>query len=245
MKFAVTLSLMLAMVVSQAETTREISLPLIVGLQRADIYILQVTKTPAAVLVLSPGFNGDGKSLVENFAWQQFAEQHNLDLVGLSFASNGDLLRKGQGYYYPSQGSGQLLLSGIDEALGRQLPLLLYGFSGGAHFTSGFATWKPERVLGWCAYSAEWWEKPLSGRASPPGLVICGAEDERYGASLLYFKQGRALGKPWLWLSVPQNGHSNASPAEKFVRNYFAALLDSNGLTNQGAMGRYRSQDES
>jgi pimeloyl-ACP methyl ester carboxylesterase len=185
-------------------------------------------------LVLSPGFNGNGRSWIENRDWQLFAEQHNLALVGLSFASEGDLLRKGQGYYYPSQGAGQVFLDGVDNALGESLPLLLYGFSGGAHFTSGFAAWKPERVMGWCAYSAEWWEKPVANNASPPGLVICGDEDERYGASLLYFKQGRALGKPWLWLSIHQNGHSIASSSENFVRTYFASLLEAKGVRDKG-----------
>jgi len=234
MKLATALTFILAVGLSRADGIKEISLPLVPGLQRADIYVLQLTEHPVAVLVLSPGFNGDGKQWIENRVWQQFAEQRNLALVGLSFASDGNLLQKGQGYYYPSQGSGQLLLDGIDQAFHQSLPLLLYGFSGGAHFTSGFATWKPERVLGWCAYSAEWWEKPAAGDSSPPGLVICGDEDERYGASLLYFKQGRALGKPWLWLSVAQNGHSIATPAENFVRDYFAALLDSEGPTNRG-----------
>jgi hypothetical protein len=104
--------------------------------------------------------------------------------------------------------------------------LLLYGFSGGAHFTSGFAESKPERVLGWCAYSAEWWDKPIPTKIAPPGLVICGNEDERLGASLIYFKQGRALGKPWLWVGVPGNDHAVSLQAEDFIRRYFAALLN-------------------
>jgi len=224
----------LGMGISQAEEIEKISLPLIRGLQRADVYVLKSTRHPAAILVLNPGFNGNGKDWIQNPVWQEFARNHNLGLVGLSFASDGEQLRKGQGYYYPAQGSGQLLLDGIRHAFDPDIPLLLYGFSGGAHFTSGFVEWKPECVMGWCAYSAEWWDKPSSSTTSPPGIIACGDEDERYGASLTYFKQGRALGRPLLWISVPKNGHSISPPVEDFVRHYFATLLEANGSTTSG-----------
>jgi pimeloyl-ACP methyl ester carboxylesterase len=217
-----------------ADQIEKISLPLIPDLQRADIYVVKVTENPGAVLVLSPGFNGNGKDWLKKPEWQSFARENNLSLVGLSFASNGDLLRKGRGYYYPEQGSGQLLLDGIRQAFGSDLPLLLYGFSGGAHFTSGFADWKPERILGWCAYSAEWWTDPTSNVCSPPGLVVCGDEDERYGASLTYFKKGRALGKPWLWISVAKNNHAISSAAEDFIRHYMVAALRLATLKDSG-----------
>jgi len=218
----------------QAESAIEkISLPLIPDLQRADLYVIKLTETPAAILVLCPGFNGNGKKWVQNPLWQKFAQDHNLDLVGLSFASDGERLKKGHGYYYPSQGSGQLLLNGLNREFDPKLPLLLYGFSGGAHFASGFAEWKPERVLGWCAYSAEWWTKPVANPICPPGLVVCGLKDERYGASLLYFKQGRALHKPWLWLSAPRTGHQIYPPAEDFVRDYFASILHNTSPSGQ------------
>ena len=217
-----------------AEGIEKISLPPIHDLQRADLYVLKLTEQPVGILVLSPGCNGNGKDWVQNPVWQQFAREHNLDLVGVSFASDVSLLTSGRGYYYARQGSGQLLLDGLRHIFHQDLPLILYGFSGGAHFTSRFAEWKPERVLAWCAYSAGWWDKPSSNSASPPGLVVCGDEDERYGASLMYFKQGRASEKPWLWISVPENGHSISAPVEDFVRHYFAALLRTNGQTTSG-----------
>jgi hypothetical protein len=54
------------------------------------------------------------------------------------------------------------------------------------------------------------------------------------GASLVYFKQGRSLGKPWLWLCAPKTGHSIYPPAEDFIRDYFAAILGSNGVIPSG-----------
>ena len=112
------------------------------------------------------------------------------------------------------------------------MPLILYGFSGGAQFASRFEEWMPEKVIAWCAYSAGWWDLPSrnavaapSGFLRPPGIVACGEDDPRYGASMIYFKQGRAVGKPWLWISLAHTGHSASSVLDDFVAKYFAAVL--------------------
>jgi hypothetical protein len=135
---------------------------------RADVYVWSPVAAPKAVLVLSPGMNGNGQAMIQQRAWQQFARKNRLGLVGLSFASDMELLLNGKGYYYVAQGSGELLLHGIEKIFGKaNLPLLMYGFSGGAHFTSRFEEWKPERVLTWCTYSAGWWDRPMSSSACP------------------------------------------------------------------------------
>jgi len=193
---------------------------------RADLYYVKPAGNPKAALVLAPGCNGDGKTLVYDPVWQKFAQEHDLCLVGLSFASNSSDLRDGRGYYYAAQGSGKLLLDGIRRILGQDVPLLLYGFSGGAHFTARFVEWQPQRVVSWCAYSAGWWDKPSPSKTTPPGIVACGVEDERLGASLTYFKQGRALSRPWLWIAVAENKHSPNKDVEMFVRDYFGAILE-------------------
>ena len=225
MRFWVLLIWALVAPLLYGQEIERISLPLIDGMQRADLYELKPTESVVGVLVLCPGFNEKGDGFLRDPAWQEFARQHHLGLVGLSFASEKALLRNGEGYYYASKGSGQILLDGIQQMFGGTPPLLLFGFSGGAHFTSRFAEWKPERVLAWCAYSAGWWDLPKPSIAMPPGIIACGDQDPRYGASLMYFKQGRALDKPWLWISVPTTGHSISSSVEVFVREYFDALL--------------------
>jgi hypothetical protein len=195
-------------------------------MQRAEVVALTTLESPRAVLVLCPGCNGDGTEWIKQAVWQQFAREHSLGLVGLSFASEVPLLTHGRGYYYVSNGSGQVLLDALRKIYHRDLPLLLYGFSGGAHFTSRFVEWQPQRVLSWCAYSAGWWDHPQPAAQTPSGIVACGDEDgERYGASLIYFKQGRAAGKPWTWVSVPKIGHARSSELEAFVRSYFTASL--------------------
>jgi hypothetical protein len=42
------------------------------------------------------------------------------------------------------------------------------------------------------------------------------------------------LGKPWLWITAPQTGHSIYAPAEDFIRDYFAAILANNGSASSG-----------
>jgi len=208
-----------------ADDIEKRSLPPGADLQRADLFAWKSSYRPEAVLVLCPGCNGSGEGLVRQRVWQDFAKKHKLGLVGLSFASEASLLTNGRGYYHASRGSGDLLLEGIREIYGEELPLLLYGFSGGAHFTARFVEWKPDQVRAWCAYAAGWWDEPKRTEENPPGMVACGDQDERYGASLFYFKQGRALGKPWLWVSIPQTGHSVSPPLEVFVRKYFTGVL--------------------
>lgn len=195
------------------------------GMTRADLYHVDFVRNPKAVMVLAPGCNGNGEGLVGDPVWQAFAKKMNLGLVGLSFASEMKDIHIGNGYYYASNGSGKILLDGINKLFSRDLPILIYGFSGGAHFTSRFVEWKPERVIAWCAYSAGWWDEPKPSDIMPPGIVACGENDERLGASLIYFKQGRAAGKPWLWIGIPKNGHSPEKKVESFVRDYFEAIL--------------------
>jgi hypothetical protein len=192
---------------------------------RADLKYVKTVQNPRAVLVLCPGSNGDGERQIQDAAWQDFAKEQKLGLVGLSFASPMEAIHDGSGYYYVANGSGEKLLAGLKSIFGKDLPILLYGISGGAHFTSRFEQWKPSRVLAWCAYSAGWWDKPTAGKISPPGIVACGDEDGRYGASMIYFKQGRAAGKPWLWVSLPKTGHTGSADLDDFVRNYFSTIL--------------------
>jgi pimeloyl-ACP methyl ester carboxylesterase len=187
--------------------------------------------SPKAILILSPGCNGSGEGLIRSPVWQEFALSNNIGLVGLSFASPEKALHDGTGYYYASKGSGDKLLEGIRKIYGKDLPLLLYGFSGGAHFTSRFEEWAPSRVIAWCADSAGWWDLPQHHTANPPGIVACGENDPRYGASLSYFKQGRAAGKPWLWLSLPKIGHQASPALEDFARKYFEAVLKRGGCS--------------
>lgn len=196
------------------------------NMTRAEIDYIATVPSPKAVLVLCPGDNDKGGTIIQSAAWQDFAKKNRLGLAGLSFASSREALRANVGYYHAALGSGGLLEDGLRKIYGKNLPVLLYGFSGGAHFVSNFENWQPHKVLAWCAYSAGWWDRPQKNSFSSPGLVACGVEDKRLGPSLIYFKQGRALGKPWLWASLPRTGHEASEPLDEFVRRYFESALE-------------------
>lgn len=184
-----------------------------------------------AVLVLCPGMNSDGSHFLSEIPWVNFAEDHRLGLIALAFSSDPDDMYGDakKGYYWPEQGSGDVLLEAVRSTYGGDLPIAIYGFSGGAQFTSRFVEWVPERILVWSAYSAQFWGKPAlaeTAAANPPGIVACGELDaSRWFPSFSYFYQGRELGKPWTWVSIAETGHHRKGSFEEFVRNYFSKVL--------------------
>lgn len=192
---------------------------------RAEVFYLPVAGKPKAILVLCPGCNENGLEMIKQQAWQDFARKENLGLMGIYFQSPISLLSVCQGYYQASKGSGKILLDSVRSIYGRNLPVLIYGFSGGAHFTTRFIAWKPDRILGWCALGAGVLDEPVQAKSSPPGIMACGADDHRLGGAMIFFKQGRVARKPWLWIEIPETGHAMSSRFDRFVRSYFASLL--------------------
>ena len=224
------LFIFLACCYAQAEDVLQLSLEPALGMTRAELFYLKPdnNKNLKAVLILCPGANGNGKGFLMNPKWKSYAEKMGIGLVGLSFASEAEELkdRKNRnGYYYAGNGSGKLLLDGLRSIYKKDMPLLMYGFSGGAHFTSRFVEWKKDGVIAWCAYSAGWWDKPLKSSVMPPGIIACGTEDERLDASQVYFWDGRSAGKPWLWIDVKGIGHVSSRELDSFVMDYFETIL--------------------
>ena len=227
-------SLILREYASRRPKIGKISLKPISHMTRADLFFLKTEWEPSAVIVLSPGYNGNGREFIRDRNWYEFAKHYRLGIVGLSFASPKVDLHNGKGYYYVKNGSGELLFEGLRYIYGRDLPLLLYGFSGGAHFTARLAEWQPKRVIAWCAYSAGWWDEPQPMDNPPPGIVACGQNDDRIGSSFEYFQKGRKLGRPWLWVGIENGQHEMSPELESFVRNCFATFLTCTNNENTG-----------
>lgn len=207
-----------------AREVEKVALTPAAHMTRAELWFAPAVRNPQAILVLCPGMNGSGESLARDPEWQAFAKRNNLGLVGLSFASAPEDLYGGLGYTFPEQGSGEVLLQGLRQHYGRELPILLYGFSSGAYFTEKFVQWNPKSVMAWCALGTGRYEdNPLQW---PPGIVACGEQDRgRYGAALMHFKKGRAAGSNLLWISLPDCGHQWPAELHEFVQTYFEAIL--------------------
>lgn len=199
------------------------------GMTKAELHSEHDLPATNGVLVLLPGMNGDGAKLAQDATWRAFAKKNGLGLVGVSFASSPELLygEPARGYYYPEQGSGEVLLRGLQELYRIDVKLLLYGFSGGAQFSSRFADQNPERVVSWAAYAACFWDNPVSASpTSPPGIITCAEFDVgRYGPAFGYFQQGRRKDARWTWVSIGNIGHARSRRLEDFIRAYFSAVL--------------------
>ena len=179
------------------------------------------------VLVLCPGMNQDGSFFLQESPWVEFATQHQLGILSISFKSDPAKMygQNRQGYYWPEQGSGEVLIDAIRTTYGTELPILIYGYSGGAQFASRFVEWIPQRVTAWAAYSAQFWDAPRDNSQAPPGIVACGDLDgSRWHPSFSYFYRGRTLTKNWAWVSIRNTGHVRNRPFEEFVRSFFATV---------------------
>lgn len=198
-------------------------------LSKKEVFFRQPKEPISAVLVLCPGQNESSNKTIRQKEWIRYAEAHHLVLAGYHFESPDELLNTGTGYFVAERGSGKVLSDALNDRGAGDLPIYLYGFSGGAHFAMSFAAWAPERVAGFCAYSFGWSSPPPEALRCP-ALIVCGEHDgQRYGSTLTYFQEGRRQGKPWVWVSLRQKDHSTSKELDDFVRKYFACLLRHDG----------------
>jgi dienelactone hydrolase len=182
-------------------------------------------KPGAGVLVLVPGYNGKGEQMLDA-RWKTFSTIHDLVLLAPTFHAEGNENNEGKGYYYPEQGSGEVMekaLKEVERRTGAKTgQVLFFGFSAGAHYVHRFALWKPQRVKAFVAYSAGWWSEPTVPVRKVPALVMCGEMDERYAATWEFFKKGQRLGCPWVWRSYAGTGHA-LTPAVRDMAEVFLA----------------------
>jgi poly(3-hydroxybutyrate) depolymerase len=188
-------------------------------------------KAGTGVLVLVPGYNGKGEQMLDA-RWKAFAAKHQLVLLAPTFHAEDKENNEGRGYYYPEQGSGEVMEKALKEVKKRTgvatERVLFFGFSAGAHFAHRFALWKPQRVKAFVAYSAGWWSEPTARVRKVPALVMCGEADERYAATFDFFKKGQRLGCPWVWRSYKETGHV-LTPAVREMAEVFLACYGGMG----------------
>jgi poly(3-hydroxybutyrate) depolymerase len=177
------------------------------------------------VLVLVPGYNGKGEQMLDG-RWKAFATKHDLVLLAPTFRAEGKENNEGRGYYYPEQGSGEVMEKALFE-VGKRTgvatdKVLFFGFSAGAHYVHRFALWKPQRVKAFVVYSAGWWSEPTARMRDVPALVMCGEADERHAATFEFFKKGQRLGCPWVWRSYAGTGHALTPEVREMAEVFLA-----------------------
>jgi dienelactone hydrolase len=170
------------------------------------------------IVVLVPGSNGDGRSMVDDQVWQAFASRHQLALVGCRFTDKPNDQPVIEQYVNVSQGSGQALLDAL-AAFGRRskhpeiagAPLLLWGMSAGGEFNYEFAAWKPERVIAFVVNKGGIYYSALVPRAARnvPGMLFVGGKDLEFRTNTIVglFAVNRRAGALWALAEEPGAAH--------------------------------------
>jgi len=187
-----------------------------------------------AVLVLTPGSNGDGRGAVDDPAWQAFAGREHLALVGVHLA---DKPPRGfiEQYIDVKRGSGDALLTAIAH-LGQRAghpelaaaPLLLWGMSAGGEFNYEFMAWKPERVAAFVVNKGGVYYSGILGDEArrTPGLLFTGEADmpSRTGIVSGLFMMNRRAGALWAYVQEKGLAHVEGHSPE-LARAFFSAVL--------------------
>ena len=187
------------------------------------------SETPVRhVLLLTPGYNSDGRAMATDPAWQEFAQTQGCALVATYF--RGDNPRYQIARIWSGKATEAALkqlaeLSGHPEIA--QVPWLLWGHSAGGQFNYNLTCWKPERVTAFVLNKSGIYSDPPSpGSLRVPGLFFAGETDtdERLDGIATTFARGRRMGAPWCFLMELGTGHESGRTA-KMARTFFNAVL--------------------
>jgi dienelactone hydrolase len=175
-------------------------------------------KRIGAVVVLTPGSNGDGRPSVDDPVWRSFAAEHDLALVGCRFTDKPHDLGFIEEYVDASRGSGQALLTALATFASRSghpelasAPLLLWGMSAGGQFNYEFTAWKPERVIAFVVNKGGIYYSALVSQAARnvPGILFVGGKDLEFRTNTIVglFAVNRRAGALWALAEEPGAAH--------------------------------------
>lgn len=171
-----------------------------------------------AVVVLVPGSNGDGRAMVDDAFWREFATKQKTALVACRFTDKQHDQSFIEDYVNVSLGSGQALLDVLSKFAERSkhpevatAPLLLWGMSAGGQFNYEFVAWKPERVAAFIVNKGGIYYNALLSKEARavPGLLFVGGADlqSRIDTIMGLFAVNRRGGAVWALVVEPGAGH--------------------------------------
>lgn len=216
----------------------------------AEFHLLVPRKVdqPRYILVLVPGFNGDGRRLLQHRQWGVFAETTGGAILACTFKAlpeqTPEEISNYVHYAAAQHGSGAALENAIEQldALDtahsfKGLPLLVYGHSAGGQFAYGFSCHNPNRMVGFAAAKGGYYyPEPVAGTYEVPGLVISGEQDlaRRRKEIRALFESHRRHGAPWCWMEDAE-GHGTARTLDVIIP-YFRELLRIRLPSGDGAL---------
>ena len=200
------------------------------------------------LLVLSPGWNGDGRGLVDDDGWRQFARQAGFGVVGVCLRS--DATKDEAVYHLADRGSGEAFRQALIELarLSRHpeiadAPLLAWGHSAGGQFSYGLACFMPERVLAFAAVKGGIYQTRFNPLAlKVPGIFVIGERDERWRLASItqIFENGRQAGATWCVAWEAGTGHEigrSREVIEPFFRDVLALRMGAAVAASRGWQG--------
>jgi pimeloyl-ACP methyl ester carboxylesterase len=196
-----------------------------------------------ALIVLAPGWNGDGRGLAADRAWQQLARELGCGLVGVHLKT--DAVKEGTRVYHQAdRGSGAAWLAALAklaQSSGRpeiaKLPWLAWGHSAGGQWAYGLACVYPDRVASFVAVKGGVYQTRFNPLArAVPGLFVIGENDEtRRAASITdLFERERRQGAAWAVAWEANSGHEvgrSGELARSFLREAAALRLPTTAIT--------------
>lgn len=192
-----------------------------------------------AIVVMTPGSNGDGRPEVENAGWQAFAVKNKVALVGCRFTDKPHDQGFIEEYVNVPSGSGKALETAL-SALGERskhpelttAPLLLWGMSAGGQFNYEFVAWKPERVAAFVVNKGGIYYSALLSRnaRNVPGMLFIGEKDmdSRISTITGLFALNRRGGALWALANEPGAAHVVGRSLE-LARVFFEDVLSARG----------------
>lgn len=198
-----------------------------------SLWLDESSIAPVGLLVIAPGWNGDGRDAIHDRFWQKFAREHRLGLIGVHLQSDASD-EQTPPYHAPEHGSGKALLRAI-EHLGQKAkrpelaraPLLFWGHSAGGQLGYGMACYAPDRVIGFAAIKGGvYLSKPGAATYRVPGLFIVGEQDAVGRAMNItwLFETGRAEGSPWCLAYESGSGHE-IGKSNDLIIPFFKGIL--------------------
>lgn len=184
-----------------------------------------------AILVLTPGSNQDGTGMVHLPPFKEFAEQHQVALIGTHFVDKdpSDI----EGYCKAWNGSGQALLDAIDtfsvlHPQLKELKMLLWGHSAGGQWNYEMNNWRPDRVLGFVVNKGGiYYTMMCSERARKnPGLFFLGLRDQKWRQDVI---RGLIAGNyrgGAEWILVPEDCQHDIHESIDLSLRWFSQLLE-------------------
>jgi len=132
-------------------TSHGVAVPPLPDGDKMDLWVAATSKKPRAILTIC--VDQHPERIARDQVWEKYAIDNQLALAAVSFPyTHSSVIKNGRRFLQAADGSGQLLLNGLNQVFDPSLPIILYGQGAPGTFTMNFARWKPQRLMAWAAY---------------------------------------------------------------------------------------------